>query len=91
MYYKPGHVIDSIEESQYIYLYQRPLNLCMLYEFIYIYTFFLCVCVCQHYNVRTLTIPPVLKLWDTQGHLWLPYDLIVKKGGPPLTPISLNA
>ena len=23
-----------------------------------------------------LTSPPVLKLWDTQGYLWLPYDLM---------------
>ena len=31
--------------------------------------------VCQHSNVPTLTSPPVLKLWDIQGYLWLPYDL----------------
>ena len=31
--------------------------------------------VCGHSNVRTLTSPPILKLWDTQGYLWLPYDL----------------
>ena len=31
--------------------------------------------VCQHSNVPTLTSPPVLKLWDSQGYLWLPYDL----------------
>ena len=30
--------------------------------------------VCGHYNVQ-LTCPPVLKLWDTQGYLWLSYDL----------------
>ena len=34
-----------------------------------------CVSVCGHSNVQTLTSPPVLKLWDTQGYLWLPYDL----------------
>ena len=34
-----------------------------------------CLCVCQHSNVQTLTSPPILKLWDTQGYLWLPYDL----------------
>ena len=34
-----------------------------------------CLCVCQHSNVQTLTSPPVLKLWDSQGYLWLPYDL----------------
>ena len=36
----------------------------------------MCVClsVCGHYNVR-LTSRPVLKLWNTQGYLWLPYDL----------------
>ena len=32
------------------------------------------MCVCGHSDVR-LTSPPVLKLWDTQGYLWLPYDL----------------
>ena len=31
--------------------------------------------VCQHSNVPTLTSPPILKLCDTQGYLWLPYDL----------------
>ena len=31
--------------------------------------------VCQHFNVRTLTSPPILKLWVTQGYLWLCYDL----------------
>ena len=35
-----------------------------------------CVFVCQHSNVQTLPCPPVLKLWDTQGYLWLPYDLV---------------
>ena len=35
---------------------------------------FVCLSVCQHSNVR-LTTPPVLKLWGTQGYLWLPYDL----------------
>ena len=34
----------------------------------------MCVFVCGHFNVR-LTTPPVLMLWDTQGYLWLPYDL----------------
>jgi hypothetical protein len=33
------------------------------------------VCVCQRLNVPTLTSPPVLMLWGTQGYLWLPYDL----------------
>ena len=33
-----------------------------------------CVCVCHYRNVR-LTSPPVLKLWGTQGYLWLSYDL----------------
>jgi hypothetical protein len=33
-----------------------------------------CLFVCQHFNVQ-LTSPPVLKVWDTQGYLWLPYDL----------------
>ena len=31
--------------------------------------------VCGHYNVQMLTSPPILKVWDTQGYLWLPYDL----------------
>lgn len=26
-------------------------------------------------SVQTLTSPPVLKLWDIQRYLWLPYDL----------------
>ena len=34
-----------------------------------------CVSVCGHWNVLTLTSPPVLKLRGTQGYLWLPYDL----------------
>ena len=34
-----------------------------------------CLSVCGHFNVRTLTSPPILKLWVTQGYLWLPYDL----------------
>ena len=33
-----------------------------------------CLSVCHYYDVR-LTSPPVLKLWGTQGYLWLPYDL----------------
>ena len=28
-----------------------------------------------YYKGRCLSSPPVLKLWDTQGYLWLPYDL----------------
>ena len=35
-----------------------------------------CVFVCGHSNVQTLTSPPILKLWDIQGYLWLPYDLM---------------
>ena len=31
--------------------------------------------VCGHFNVRTLTSPPILKLRDNQGYLWLPNDL----------------
>jgi hypothetical protein len=34
-----------------------------------------CLFVCQHSNVQTLTSPPVLKLLDSQGYVWLPYDL----------------
>ena len=34
-----------------------------------------CQSVCGgQYDVQ-LTSPPVLKLWDTKGYLWLPYDL----------------
>ena len=33
------------------------------------------MCVCHYRNVPTLTSPPILKLWGTQGYLWLPYDL----------------
>ena len=29
--------------------------------------------VCQHSNVLPLTSPPVLKLFDSQGYVWLPY------------------
>ena len=42
---------------------------------IYIIKAGVCLFVCQHYNVLTLTSPPVLKLEDSQGYLWLPYDL----------------
>jgi hypothetical protein len=35
-----------------------------------------CLSVCGHSNVPTLTSPPILKLLDSQGHLWLPYDLL---------------
>ena len=42
---------------------------------IYIIKADVCLFACQHSNVRTLTSPPVLKLWGTQGYLWLPYDL----------------
>ena len=31
--------------------------------------------VCGHSNVPKLTSPPILKLLDSQGYLWLPYDL----------------
>ena len=41
---------------------------------IYIIKSDVCVSVCGHSDVR-LTSPPVLKLWGTQGYLWLPYDL----------------
>ena len=43
--------------------------------FIYIIKARVCVFVCGHSNVQTLTSPPVLKLWDSQGYLWLSYDL----------------
>ena len=41
----------------------------------YLYYKVRCVFVCGHSNVPTLTSPPILKLCDTQGYLWLPYDL----------------
>ena len=41
----------------------------------YLYYKVRCVSVCQHSNVPTLTSPPILKLLDSQGYLWLPYDL----------------
>ena len=34
-----------------------------------------CVSLCQHSNVQMLSSPPILKLLDSQGCLWLPYDL----------------
>ena len=40
------------------------------------YVYYSSVCVCGHSNVAMLTSPPILKLWDTQGYLWLPYDLM---------------
>ena len=48
-----------------------------------------CLCVCGHSNVPTLTSPPILKLWDTQGYLWLPYDLtkVIKLIGETFQPI----
>ena len=33
-----------------------------------------CLSVCHHLNVQ-LNSPPVLKLLDSQGYLWLSYDL----------------
>ena len=44
-------------------------------KYIYIIKSGVCLFVCGHSNVRTLTSPPVLMLWGTQGYLWLPYDL----------------
>ena len=35
-----------------------------------------CLSVCGHSDVPTLTSPPVLMLWGTQGYLWLLYDLM---------------
>ena len=43
---------------------------------IYLYYKVGCVFVCQHSNVQMLASPPILKLWDTQGYLWLCYDLM---------------
>ena len=44
--------------------------------FIYIIKSVVCLFVCGYYDVPTLTSPPVLKLWDIQGYLWLSYDLM---------------
>ena len=44
-------------------------------KYIYIIKSDVCLFVCGYFNVR-LTSPPVLKLWGTQGYLWLPYDLM---------------
>ena len=46
------------------------------FQNIYIIKVGVCLFVCGHYNVRTLTSPPVLKLWDSQGYAWLSYDLM---------------
>ena len=34
----------------------------------------MCVCLWT-LECTNVTSPPVLKLWDSQGYLWLPYDL----------------
>ena len=34
-----------------------------------------CLSVCGHSNVQMLSSPPTFKLLDSQGYLWLPYDL----------------
>ena len=49
------------------------------------------VFVCGHLNVQMLTSPPILKLWDTQGYLWLPYDLakVIKLIGERFEPKKL--
>ena len=44
---------------------------------IYIIKSGVCLFVCGHSNVPTLTSPPVFKLLDSQGYVWLPYDLAV--------------
>ena len=43
------------------------------------------------FNVRMLTSPPVLKLWGTQGYLWLPYDLteVIKLIGETFEPKNI--
>ena len=49
-----------------------------------------CLSVCPHSNVQMLTSPPILKLWDTQGYLWLPYDLtkVIKLIGETFWPTN---
>ena len=51
---------------------------------------FVCLFVCHYSNVR-LTTPPVLKLWGTQGYLWLPYDLteVIKLIGERFEPKNI--
>ena len=43
---------------------------------------------CQHYIVKTLTSPLFLKLLNSQGYLWLPYDLaeVIELNGETLEP-----
>ena len=47
-----------------------------------------CLSVSGHSDVPTLTSPPVLMLWGTQGYLWLPYDLteVIKLFGERFEP-----
>ena len=57
----------------------------------YLYYKVRCVFVCHYCNIQTLTSPPVLKLWDTQGYLWLPYDLteVIKLIGETFGPKNI--
>ena len=59
---------------------------------IYIIKADVCLFVCGHSNVQMLTSPPILKLWNTQGYLWLPYDQteIMKLIGERFEPIFFS-
>ena len=54
---------------------------------IYIYIIKSDVCL-RTLECTNVTSPPVLKLWDSQGYLWLPYDLteVIKLIGERLEP-----
>ena len=58
----------------------------------YLYYKVRCVSVCQHSNVPTLTTPPILKPLDSQGYLWLPYDLadVIKLFGETFEPKTFS-
>ena len=60
----------------------------MISSLSYLYYKVRCVFVCGHSNVPTLTSPPVLKLWGTQGYLWLFHDLteVIKLDGERFKP-----
>ena len=68
-------VDDVIIRYDDFYLMKNILSELYRYVCIYIIKSGVCLFVCQHSNVPTLTSPPILKLWGTQGYLWLPYDL----------------
>jgi hypothetical protein len=71
-----GHnVAKTFPKSPFLKFLMIYFNLLISYRVDNLYYKGQCLSVCQHLNVPTLTSPPILKLWDTQGYLWLPYDL----------------